>query len=724
MAQQIAGFVDNICQNPRAITHCFVVMTHWLKPLLSPQSIAIVGASERTGSLGASTYQQLIDSAYPGDLYSVNPRYPELHSQPCYASLQDLPEVPDLVVYAISGLVLETSFDEAMSIGVGGILIYASNYLENDVSPSLTERLSLKAAEAGIPVCGGNSMGFYNYDDNVFVSFDRPPENRPKGHIGLILHSGSGMTYLANNDARFCYNYVIASAQETNATVADYIDYLLDQPSTRVIAIMMETVREVPSFIEALEKARRRDIPVLITKLARTEKSARLALSHSGAIVGDHEAFVAACERYGVVLCKELDEMIITAMLFASGIRLPRSGIASILDSGGMREQMIDLAHDYGVHFAEISEQTKSRMQTFLDTGLEADNPLDAMGALGRNTEQTYLECGKALLDDPDAGLLTFEFEFRDGFSHYPELFNVVKKLAAYNAKPVVVLNSCSFTNINETAARLTQQGIPVVNGMDVALRSFRNLYRYQPDVSRHEQSSLSYDQKMLIKWKTLLNQTTSLDELSSLELMSDFDLPVVQHRLADNFEQVVQAAEQFAYPLVMKTAEPGIHHKSDCGGVIVSISDHIMLQNSYRVLQQRLGNRVIVMPMIASGIEVSIGMKNDPHYGPMVILASGGILIELLRDRAFDLAPLTIEQASELIDRLKLAKLLGGVRGQPAVDRQALVSLVNSFSMLVYAFADSIAEIDLNPVIVGAEGCTIVDAFVVSGKKEVSGYK
>ncbi len=690
-------------------------MTHWLDPLLSPESIAIVGASERTGSLAASTYQQLLDSGYRGELYSVNPKYQTLYQQPCHTNLRSLPVVPDLVVYAISGLALEDSFDEALGIGVGGIVIYASNHLVNDESPPLTERLRLKAAEAGIPVCGGNSMGFYNYDDNVLVSFDRPPQNRPKGHIGLILHSGSGMTYLANNDARFCYNYVIASAQETNATAADYIDYLLDQPSTRVIAIMMETVRDVPAFIDALEKARQKDIPIVITKLGRTEKSAQLAMSHSGAIVGDHDAFVATCDRYGVIICNDLDEMIVTAMLFSADFRLSQGGIASILDSGGMREQMVDLAHDYGVCFAEITEQTKNRMREYLESGLEADNPLDAMGALGRNTEQIYLECGKALLDDPDSGLLGFEFEFRDGFSHYPELFNVIRELASYNEKPVMVLNSCTFTNIDNTAARLTQQGIPVINGVDVALRAFRNLRRYHSDARHYKKNQLFFDQKKLDKWESLFRQTTSLDEQKSLELMDDFGLTVVRHRLAENFNQVKLAADELDYPLVMKTAEPDIQHKSDCGGVIVSISDQKSLQKSYEELQQKLGNRVLVMPMITSGIEVSIGMKNDRAYGPMVIVASGGILIELIDDRAFALAPVSVEQASELLDRLKLSRLLEGLRGQPSVNQRALVSLIKSFSDLAYAFADSIAEIDLNPVIVRGDGCTIVDALVIT---------
>jgi len=694
-------------------------MAHWLDRLLNPQSIAIVGASARVGSLAATTHRQLSDSGYAGDIYSVNPKYQTLHGQTCYASLNDLPVAPDLVVYAISGLALEQSFDQAMTLKVGGIVIYAANYLADDPEPKLPERLRQKARQAAIPVCGGNSMGFYNYDRNVRVSFDCPPAHRPGGHIGLILHSGSGMTYLANNDARFCFNYVIASAQEINASVGDYMDYLLEQDSTRVIAILLEAVRDVPAFIAALDKAHSKSIPVVITRLGRSEKSARLATSHSGAIVGDYEAFVGVCERYGAILCRDADEMIITAMLFAAGFRVSGGGLASMLDSGGMREQMIDLAEDHGVSFARIAPHTTQVLRQHLEAGLEAVNPMDGMGALGNNTRQTYLECGKALLDDADTALLSFEFEFRDGFSHYPELFEVAKQLSAHSDKPLVLINSCSFTTINHTAAELIAQGIPVINGIDVALRAMLKLMNYQP--RREPLASLAkpdFDQAAITQWSDRLLAVGSCDESTSLSLMADFGLPTVAFHSAQNLDEACAAAEDCGYPLVLKTAVSGIAHKSDRDGVKVGIADRQRLEVAYHDLQRRLGDPVVVMPMVEPGVEVSVGMRNDPQYGPMVIVACGGVLIELLAERAFKLAPVDDVQANAMIEQTRLARLLSGVRGQAAVDRQALVDLIVRFSALALELADSIAEIDLNPVIVNQSGCTIVDALVVPLQK------
>ncbi len=700
---------------------------HWLKRLLSPKSIAIIGASERMGSLAATTHHQLVHRGFDGEIYSVNPKYPLLFGKTCYDSLKQLPIVPNLVVYAISGRGLEISFYEALEIGVGGIVIYASNHFAGDTEPPLPQRLKEAAQKAGVPVCGGNSMGFYNYDHGVFVSFDHPPASRPPGHIGFIAHSGSGMTYLANNDARFCYNYVIASGQETNATAADYMDYLLEQPSTRVIAIFLEAVRDVDGFVLALRKAKSKQIPVVITKLGRTEKSAELAVSHSGAIVGNHDAFIALCQRYGAILTKAPDEMIVTAMLLSMDKKMGAGNLAGLLDSGGMRELMIDLADDYGLGFGEISENTRSTLDDHLEYGLEPDNPLDAMGALGRNTGTTYLECGKALLDDPATSLLTFEFEFRDGFTHYPVMFDVIRELHKYSEKPVLVINSFTYTSLSETAAELCHEGIPMVNGLDVALRSLRNLKNYRDSLwisynmeNPHELemgttgNNMILDPEKVHVWTQPLSTLDESSEATSLALMGDFGLPTITHDLVDNLDYALEKAKEFGYPVVMKTAARGIQHKSDQDGVKLSLKNELSLATAYEDLSIRLGKEVLIMPMAEAGIEIAIGMKNDPQYGPLVMVAAGGVLVELMDDRVSQLAPIDAMAARKMISELRISRLLKGVRGKPALDIDALCELIVQFSRVVYGLRGEISEVDLNPVIVHEKGCSIVDALVV----------
>ncbi len=688
-------------------------MAHWLSRLLAPRSIAIVGASERPGSLGGSTRQLLVDSGYRGTIFAVNPKYTGLFGQTCYADLEQLPQVPDLVVFAISGLALERSFAQAIALGAGGAVIYAANHLPDETEPGLVARLRERAASAGMPVIGGNSMGFYNHDDGVFVSFDRPPPGRPAGHIGLIVHSGSAMTYMANNDARFCFNYVIASAQEINASFADYMDYLLEQESTRVVALVLENVRDVPAFVAALEKARARAIPVLVARLGRTERAARMALSHSGAIVGNQQALVALCRRYGAVLCRDMDEMLVTAMLFGAGCRVEGGRFASMLDSGGMREQLLDLADDHGIEFAAIADETAAVLRDRLEPHLEAVNPMDGMGDLGRNTEDTYLACGKALLDDADSGLLGFEFEFRDGFSHYPQMLDVALELASHNHKPVILINSCAFADLAATAARMTWQGVPVVNGIDLALRSIAHLMAWRPAAAL-PRVDYQADPAMLGRWRERLAQGQVLDEAEALALMRDFDLPVVEFARVEDLAALQIQARRIGYPVVLKTAAGGIAHKSDVGGVITGVADQAELETAYADLRARLGAPVLVMPQVDAGVEVALGLNYDPQFGPLVVVACGGIMIELLGERAFALAPLTRAEAGAMLDQTRLAQLLAGFRGRPPADRDALVNLILQFADLAACLGDQLAEIDLNPVIVGPSGVTIVDALVV----------
>ena len=402
-------------------------------------------------------------------------------------------------------------------------------------------------------------------------------------------------------------------------------------------------------------------------------------------------------------------------MLFASGRRAAAGGLASMLDSGGMREQMIDLAVDLDLRFADIGPQTVAVLREHLETGLDAVNPMDGMGALGRDSAETFLQCGKALLDDPDSGLLSFEFEFRDDFSHYPELFDVARRLAEYSNKPVVLVNSCSFSRIADTAAELTREGIPVVNGIDLALRALSHLMQYRserecPQGSPH----LAFNRTALDDWRQRLAGRKVCSELESLELMATFGLPTIEFSAADSLDRLLEAASTQTYPLVLKTAADGIAHKSELNGVRVNLRNQLELEEAYHDLQQTLGNEVVLMPMIEDGVEVSLGMKYDPQFGPLVVVACGGVMIELLAERSYGLAPLGRAKVEQMLDRIRLGQLLAGYRGQAAVDRAGLVDLIQHFSELALAFDTAIGEIDLNPVIVNQSGCTIVDALVV----------
>ena len=681
--------------------------------MLAPSSIAIVGASEKPGSFGQILLKLLADNFYPGKLFLVNPKYQSIDGTPCYPDLLSLPQVPDLVVMVIGNRWMEASVREAISAGTGGIVIFANNYLEGDSEPALLERLKLIAREAEIPVCGGNGMGFYNYDSATLVSFDFPPP-RPPGHIAFIAHSGSVMTYLANTDPRLMFNLVVSPGQELSGTVADYMLYALEQASTRVLAVFVEAIRDPQKFVYGLKIAQRKNIPVVLVKVGATEKSARMAASHSGAVAGSDTAFQAVCDRYGVLRVNDMDELASTALIFSQQKHPGKGRLSSLLDSGGLREQMIDLAEDKGVEFSELSQQSKERLEEVLEFGLVAENPVDAMGSLNVDVAKNYSSILKILNNDLNTAILSLEFEFRDGFSQYPQLLDMVLASQAYVDKPLVVINSSTNVSNSKNALILGEKGIPVINGISLALTAIGNMFRYRDYQFFAAPCESRYAENLVSHWTDKLKTAKALDEVEALNMLSAFQLPVISFSIINDVSQLLIAAEEIGYPVVLKTAQPGLQHKSDVGGVCINLTDQGLLSQAYAKIQTKLGPRCIVAPMINEGVELGFGMINDPQFGPMVMVCAGGIYIELLEDRKFIPAPCSAQEARHHIESLAINKILKGARGKPPCAVDLAAQALSDFSHIAYQLREMISEIDLNPVIVGPDRCVILDALVI----------
>ena len=686
---------------------------HWLERLLNPRSVAVIGASPKPGSIGGNTLRFLFEGGFCGTVYPVNPRYSSINGMRCYESLSTLPEVVDLAILAIGGRAVEQALDEAIAQGVGGIVIYANSAIADDHMPPLLERLRNKAIQAGIPVCGGNGMGFQNHDAGVVASFDRPVD-RPPGHVTLIAHSGSVMTYLANNDPRFTYNLAVSSGQEINGTFVDYMDYALQQPSTRVVALFIEAVRDPEGFKRVLSAANGKNIPVVVAKVGRTEKSAQFAKSHSGALAGNDQAFQAVCDHYGAIRARDLDELVNTAYLLARVGALPNGGLASVTDSGGLREQLIDLAEEIGVPFAAISTATKDRLTTHLEYGLDADNPLDAMGALNADVGSIFESSLTALLDDPETAMLSFEFEFRDDLCHYPVLVDVVKKVSRQAEKPVVVVNSFTRASNTESAIELSHAGVPVINGADIALKVIRHALDYRDFKNRQWSEPEGPQPDAVGRWRQKLIRSTISDESMALGMLSDFGLSVVRHEIADSLESTMKAAGKIGYPVVIKSAQAGLMHKTEVNGVKLNLRDQRDVESAYRELSKHLGGRVLVAPMVGEGVELIFGAVQDPQFGPVVMVGAGGVYVELLGDHRFALAPFGPDQAAAMLSSLRVTKLLRGARNRKPYDLDQLALNLSRFSVMAFALKDHLQQIDINPIIVQPKGCTVVDALIV----------
>jgi acyl-CoA synthetase (NDP forming) len=690
--------------------------THHLDALLRPRSIAVVGASERSSSVGRQTMENLLTGRYPGRLYAVNPGYESILGKPCFPDLASIPEAVEHVVLAVGDARVEAALDDTIAHGAAAATMMSSLALEKDSPPLLRERVAAKVDASGLLVCGANGMGFYNFAGGIWVcGFDTRNNHARGGNVTLISHSGSGMSGIVDCEERIDFNLAVSTGQELSVTMDQYMDYALEQPETRVIGLFMEAARNPEGMIAAFRKANGKGIPVVVLKVGRTELSARLAVSHSGAIAGSDDAYQALFDRYGVQRVNDMDELAAALVMFAQPHPVAEGGLVTIHDSGGERQLLIDLAEDMRVSLAELDPQTEARLERLLDPGLPPVNPLDAWSAGGPGADRIMEECLAALMSDPNAAIGAVVHDRAPLSGLYEEYFDYLRCGHRASGKPAFLVSNHQGSGADPAAVKVTREGFPVLDGLRPFLAGARCLMAYRDYGSRPQSSLPEPDAVAVSIWRTRLGSGDALEEHESGLLLRDFEFPVNQARLVDNESAAVAAASDSGYPVVVKTAEAGILHKTDCGGVKLGIETEEQLKAAYADLSARLGPRVMISPMLRErGVEMVLGLVRDEQFGPLVMLGFGGINVETIRDVAYALPPFDRVTARRLLDSLQLRPLLDGLRDRPEVDVGAFCLAAERFSIMAAALGDCIDEIDVNPVIVHPDGCIAVDALVV----------
>lgn len=668
--------------------------------------MVVVGASARPGSFGTRLAKATMSARFPGQITFVNPRGGEICGRTALPSLADLDHVPDVAVLGVGGANLERALLDAIAKGARSAVIFDSCHGETANGHLLLPRLRAIAAEADIPVCGGSGMGFINTRSGAVASF-YPAGHLKSGGISLIAHSGSVFTVLGMNDPRFRFDLMVSPGQEIGAGIDEYIAFATSRNTTRAIALFMEAARNPQGLIDSLKAARARGIPVVVCKVGRTEESARLARSHTGALVGSNAAYAAVFEECGAIVVDSVDEMMSTALLCATG-RVPGpGGLGLVTDSGGLRELQVDLAVESGTPLARLSASTRQALRAQLPPDLEPSNPLDCAADLTDDFAKTF-ETGLRLLSAaPEVSMLGLEADVRDDYIYEDRLLTLAKALPRLTDKPCFLYASFGLTHNRRLADELADLGLPVMNGAKMMLAAARNLQGWA-DWNACAPDTVT---------TTGVALPEQLDEASSLALLRGFGLPTVECRVCDTAEAVQTAAGEIGFPLALKTAAPGIDHKSDAGGVVLHLRDTDGLLDAYADLSARLGPRVIVQKMAEKGIELAFGCVVDQDFGPLVMVAPGGILVELFDERQVARAPFGTAKAEAMIRRLRVARLMEGVRGEPPRDLAAAAQALSAFSRASAALAVQISEMEVNPVIVTATGSQAVDALIIARK-------
>lgn len=687
-------------------------MKHRLDPLLRPRSVAVVGASAREGSMGDWALRNLLRGGFPGDIYPVNPRYGELKGMRCYAALPDLPEIPDLAIFSLSDERIEAALDQAIAKGVPAVLLMSALVLDEDTAPLLKDRLQEKLRAAGVLACGANGMGFYNVRDGVWACGFDSRRHEPPGSVSLISHSGSGMCGIVDCEERIRFNFAASTGNEIGVSMDEYLDFVLELPETRVVGLFIETARNPDGFRAALEKAHTKRIPVVALKVGRTERAAQLTVSHSGAMAGVDATYEALFDRYGVQRARDMDELADTLIVFSELHPAGPGGLVTLHDSGGERQLMVDLAGEAGVPLTTLSPVTVRALEEILDPELPAVNPLDAWSRGGARAADVMATSLSVMLQDPGAAIGAVVHDRGPGGLLYASYLRYMQTARDAAGKPVALVAARQGSGCDPQAVEWTHSGFPVLDGVPSFLRGVRALFDYRDH--KAPEPPPPAPAAAVDRWTAALGASGTLDEMASLAMLGDFGLSVTDCRAVDDLPTLDAAAASIPFPVVLKTAAPGILHKTERRGVILDIGGETELRAAYRELSGRLGPRALVAPMLREGIEMILGARRDPQFGPVILIGFGGIHAEVLKDVVFALPPFDANWAERTLDKLRMRPLLDGKRGRPPYDVAGLCNAAARFSAMVHALRDELDEIDINPLIVTDGSCIAVDALVV----------
>jgi acetate---CoA ligase (ADP-forming) len=684
--------------------------------MLEARSVALVGASARPGSLGARMIAELARSPSRPRTYLVNPRYPDIGGTPCLPSLAELPEPVDLALLAVPDTALEDQLALAARTKVRSAVIFG-NAFDADGATGLRGRLAAIATDAGMALCGAGCMGFVNVARGLRAVGYLEPDPMPAGPVALITHSGSVFSTMLRAHRGFGFSVAVSSGQELVTAAAAYARYALSLAETKVLALVLEAIRDAAELRAALETALTADVPVVLLSVGLSQTGRNLVSAHSGALAAADGAWEALAGAYGLHRVRDLAELADTLELFAAGRRCARDhkGIATVHDSGLERAHVADLAAELGVPFAPLGRATTKRLAQAIDPGLQPANPLDVW-ATGRDTEPLFAECLAALAADPQVAAVALAVDLVpefDGDEAYPQ---AVLAAAARTAKPVAVLAGLPAA-VDQVAARgLRANGVPVLEGTRSGLLALRHLLDHaaRPEPHRPEASPPATSGPRRQRWAPVLSGGPPGGAVL-FDLLRDYGISAVRARAADSRAQALAAAAEIGYPVVLKTDEPAIAHKSDVGGVRLGLASPEAAGAAYDDLAARLGPHVLVCQTAAPGTELALGLIRDAALGPLLVISAGGVLIEIFSERSVVLPPVTRSSARVVLGRLRLAAVLAGARGQRPADLDAIAGAITGLSDLAADLGDLLDALDINPLICGPSGAVAADVLAVT---------
>ena len=709
-----------------------------LKPLLSPDSIAVIGASADTETLRGRLMRALIDHGYDGRVFPVTRSQAKVLGLKAYPSVTALPEPVDLAVILVPAAHVVETLEQCGNHGVRAAVVISSGFAEesNEAAQARDIELSRIAERHGILVCGPNSEGIVNPLRPLVATFSPVfhdpsrsllPAASKARPIAVSCQSGAlTFSFLSRGrDRQLHFTHQVSAGNQTVLEAHDYVDWWLDEGGPDIFLLYLEGIRRPDRFRAVAEKAARAGKPIIVAKVGRSVAGRRAAASHTGALAQAGDIDDAIFRHHGIVRGDDLDHMLDVAAAF-SLCRLPRGNrVAVITGSGGSAVWMADILSAHGLELPVLEDDIQKRVLALLPSYASAQNPVDG-------TAQAIHEVGYARLVE-----IVRESKRIDVILLIGSLANEAtaakraEELAAITSSTEQPILLSTYTTASPGAmARFAEAGIPCYTSMPSCARAIRALVDYAAFQARRRRPRTAPATPLGLRDEVRIALAAAgpvLTEAEAKTLLAHYGVARPPEALVRSAEEAAAAAARIGGPVALKVQSPDIAHKTEAGAVALRVAGDTGVRDAYqRVLASAKAahpdaavDGVLVQAMAPPGREIILGITRDPTFGPMLMVGLGGIHVEVLRDVAFAPVPIGPEEALALLGELKGAALLDGVRGAASADRAALAELIATLSRFAADHADLIEEIDLNPVIVHAQGqgLTMVDALIVKRK-------
>jgi acyl-CoA synthetase (NDP forming) len=686
-----------------------------LDRLLRPRSVAIVGVSAEASSIGGAVLANLERFGYRGDIHLVSRSHTDVGGRPCLPSVNALPAGIDVAVLAVPRIAVNDAVSACVRRRVGAAVIYAAGYDETGAAGrDEQEALARMARAGGLALCGPNCIGLVNFVDGIPLTYEpiAPLPNDRAPAVGIVAQSGAMAASLrfAFLSKGLAISHCVSTGNEAVLGVEDFLSCLVDDPRTRAIAIFAEQIRRPRQFLAAANKARRERKPIILMHPGRSRRARESAASHTGALAGNHAVMTALMAHNCVVMVDTMEELVDTAEILTRFPQPPSEGAAIITNSGAFKGFALDFCETIGLDLPQLRPETHAALRQVLPSFATIDNPLDTTG---QTIKEPGIFTGSAqhLLSDPAVGSLTVAIVPGGAQQAMDKAAALLPSLSAATKPTAVAVMGDEVPLPAEFITSFRANNIPFFRSPERALRAMSHATTYGRRLAARRRVQAAPPLPV-----PRLDRIGVVPEYEGKAIVASLGIPVPRGGLARSMADAQRTAAEIGYPVVLKAQSPALAHKSEAGGVIVGIADDVALASAWDRLHQNIAaahpalalDGVLVEAMAPPGLEMVVGGRRDPEWGPVVMVGLGGIWVEVLDD--LRLMPANIDAAAIVaeLSQLKAARLLHGSRGQPPMDVDALVLAIQQIGALLDAHPQ-IAEIDVNPLVVYPRGSGIL---------------